>query len=127
MEEVPRRTSLVPLASPCFVLRLIGVETEALRLPGAGGGSFLLYGGTFARSSSVSLQNEDSHLPPSQPRASLNPAESDSLCEKATRYYPLLGEQQDTPEGAPQALKIELRVLGSLNQSALKGIFADPR
>ena len=30
MEEVPRRTSLVPLASPCFVLRLIGVETEAL-------------------------------------------------------------------------------------------------
>ena len=30
MEEVPRRTSLVPLASPCFVLRLVGVETEAL-------------------------------------------------------------------------------------------------
>ena len=30
MEEVPRRTSLVPLACPCFVLRLIGVETEAL-------------------------------------------------------------------------------------------------
>ena len=28
MEEVPRRTSLAPLASPCFVLRLIGVETE---------------------------------------------------------------------------------------------------
>ena len=30
MEEVPRRTSLVPLAFPCFVLRLIGVETEGL-------------------------------------------------------------------------------------------------
>ena len=28
MEEVPRRTSLVPLASPCFALILIGVETE---------------------------------------------------------------------------------------------------
>ena len=31
MEEVLRRTSLVPLASPCFVLRLIGVERELLR------------------------------------------------------------------------------------------------
>ena len=30
MEEVPRRTSLAPLASPCFVLRFIGVETEEL-------------------------------------------------------------------------------------------------
>ena len=30
LEEVPRRTSLVPLAFPCFVLCLIGVETEAL-------------------------------------------------------------------------------------------------
>ena len=30
MEEVPRRTSLVPLALPCFVLCLIGVETEGL-------------------------------------------------------------------------------------------------
>ena len=30
MEEVPRRASLVPLAFPCFVPRLIGVETEAL-------------------------------------------------------------------------------------------------
>ena len=30
MEEVPRRTSLVPLAFPCFVLRLIGMETEGL-------------------------------------------------------------------------------------------------
>ena len=28
MEEVPRRTSLAPLAFPCFVLCLIGVETE---------------------------------------------------------------------------------------------------
>ena len=28
MEEVPRRTSLVPLAFPCFLHRLIGVETE---------------------------------------------------------------------------------------------------
>ena len=30
MEEVPRRTSLVPLAFPCFVHCLIGVETEGL-------------------------------------------------------------------------------------------------
>ena len=30
MEEVPRRTSLVPLALPCFVLSLRGVETEGL-------------------------------------------------------------------------------------------------
>ena len=30
MEEVPRRASLVPLAFPCFVLSLIGVETEGL-------------------------------------------------------------------------------------------------
>ena len=28
LEEVPRRTSLVPLAFPCFVLRLIGLETK---------------------------------------------------------------------------------------------------
>ena len=55
LEEVPRRTSLVPLAFPCFVHCLIGVETkERFRLPGAGGGSFPLYGGTFARSYSVS-------------------------------------------------------------------------
>ena len=27
-EEVPRRTSLVPLAFPCFVLRLVGLETK---------------------------------------------------------------------------------------------------
>ena len=38
MDAVPRRTSLVPLASPCFVLCLLGVETErAFRLPGEGG------------------------------------------------------------------------------------------
>ena len=54
MEEVPRRASLVPLASPCFVLCLIGVETEGLLVPGVGGGSFPLYGGTFTRSYSVS-------------------------------------------------------------------------
>ena len=30
MEEVPRRTSLVPLVFPCFELCLIGVETERL-------------------------------------------------------------------------------------------------
>ena len=30
MEEVPHRTSLVPLAFPCFVLCLVGVETEGL-------------------------------------------------------------------------------------------------
>ena len=28
LDEVPRRTSLVPLAFPCFVLRLIGLETK---------------------------------------------------------------------------------------------------
>ena len=37
MEEVPRCTSLVPLAFPCFVLRLIGGNRRAFRLPGAGG------------------------------------------------------------------------------------------
>ena len=30
MAEVPRRTSLAPLASPRFVLSVIGVETEGL-------------------------------------------------------------------------------------------------
>ena len=30
MEEAPRRTSLVPLAFPCFLHCLIGVETEGL-------------------------------------------------------------------------------------------------
>ena len=30
LEQVPRRTSLVPLASPYFLLCLIGVETEGL-------------------------------------------------------------------------------------------------
>ena len=37
MEEVPRRTSLVPLAFPCFLHCLIGVETEGL-LDYQGGG-----------------------------------------------------------------------------------------
>ena len=51
MEEVPRRTSLVPLAFPCFVHSFNrGGNKERFRLPGAGGGSFPLYGGTFARS-----------------------------------------------------------------------------
>ena len=30
MEEVTRRTSLAPLVSPCFLLCLIGLETEEL-------------------------------------------------------------------------------------------------
>ena len=30
LEEVPRRTSLAPLAPPCFVLCFIGMETEGL-------------------------------------------------------------------------------------------------
>ena len=30
MEEVPRRTSLAPLATPCFLLCFIGVETEGV-------------------------------------------------------------------------------------------------
>ena len=38
MEEVPRRTSLAPLASPCFVLCLLRVEPEGLLdVPGKGG------------------------------------------------------------------------------------------
>ena len=40
MEEVLRRTSLVILAFPCFVLRLRGVETEAVLDYQAGRGSF---------------------------------------------------------------------------------------
>ena len=36
-KEIPRRTSLVPLASPCFVLCLVGFEREGFRLPGEGG------------------------------------------------------------------------------------------
>ena len=39
MEEVPPRTSLAPLASPCFVLCLIGVETEGLLHYGGKGGN----------------------------------------------------------------------------------------
>ena len=38
MEEVPRRTLLAPFASPCFVLRFTGMETEGrCRLRGEGG------------------------------------------------------------------------------------------
>ena len=55
MEEVPRRTSLVPLAFPCFcTLFNRGGNRRAFTLPGVGGGSFPLYGGTFARSYAVS-------------------------------------------------------------------------
>ena len=56
MEEVPRGTLLVPLASPCFVLGLTGVETEGLWIQTTRGGlwSFPLCGGTFTRSHSVS-------------------------------------------------------------------------
>ena len=55
MEEVPRCTSLVPIAFPCCLRCLIGVETERLLdYEGRAGGSFPLYGGTFARSYSVS-------------------------------------------------------------------------
>ena len=50
---VPR---LHPFALPCFVLCLIGVEAEGL-LDYQGGGRFPLYGGTFARSSSVSKKS----------------------------------------------------------------------
>ena len=56
MEEVPRRTSLVPLAFPLVsTLFNRGGNKERFRLPGAGGGSFPLYGGTFSRSYSVSI------------------------------------------------------------------------
>ena len=61
MEEVPRRTSLVPLAFPCVVLCLIRVETEGLLDTTRGGrGSCPLYGGTFVRSYSVSSFGADS-------------------------------------------------------------------
>ena len=57
MEDVLRRVSLVPLAFPCFVLCFgRGGNRRVFRLPGAGGGSFPLCGGTFARSYSVSKQ-----------------------------------------------------------------------
>ena len=45
------RTPCVPLFSTSF--NRVG-NKERFRLPGAGGGSFPLYGGTFARSYSVS-------------------------------------------------------------------------
>ena len=57
MEEVPRRTSLVPLAFPCFVLCLIGVDTEGLLdYQGRAGSISILYGETFVRSYSVSSE-----------------------------------------------------------------------
>ena len=46
------RTPCVPLFSTSF--NRVG-NKERFRLPGAGGGSFPLYGGTFARSYSVSI------------------------------------------------------------------------
>ena len=56
MEEVPCRTLLVPLASPCFCTSFNrSGNRSAFRLPGAGGVSFPLYAGTFARSYSVSI------------------------------------------------------------------------
>ena len=54
MEEVLRRTLLAPLASPCFLLCLIGVETEGLLDYQGRAGDHFPYGGTFARSYSVS-------------------------------------------------------------------------
>ena len=46
------RTPCVPLF--CTSFNRVG-NKERFRLPGAGGGSFPLYGGTFARSYSVSI------------------------------------------------------------------------
>ena len=50
---VPCRTSLAPLASPCFVLCLRGVEKEGLLYTRGGRGSCPLCSGTFAQSYSV--------------------------------------------------------------------------
>ena len=47
------RTPCVPLF--CTSFNRVG-NKERFRLPGAGGGSFPLYGGTFARSYSVSME-----------------------------------------------------------------------
>ena len=56
MEEVQRpylaRTACVPLFCTLFTK---GGSRRAFRLPGEGGGSFPLYGGTFAQSYSVSI------------------------------------------------------------------------
>ena len=49
------RTPCVPLFSTLFNR---GGSRRAFRLPGAGGGSFPLYGGTFARSYSVSKERK---------------------------------------------------------------------
>ena len=63
MEEVPRHTSLVPLASPCSILSLLSLKTEELfRLPGAGRGSFPLCGGTFARHIRCRQISDDSRM-----------------------------------------------------------------
>ena len=55
MEEIPRGTSLAPLASPCFLLCSMGVETEGLSDYQGRAGIIPFYGGTFARSYSVSI------------------------------------------------------------------------
>ena len=52
MEEILRCTYLAPLASRCFVLCLLRVETEGL-LDYQGRAGIKLYGGTIARSYSV--------------------------------------------------------------------------
>ena len=41
MEEAPRRTSLTPLACPCFLLCLVGLEAEGL-LDYQGGGAGMI-------------------------------------------------------------------------------------
>ena len=55
------RTPCVPLF--CTSFNRLG-NKERFRLPGAGGGSFLLYGGTFARSYSVSIYFNSLQIPP---------------------------------------------------------------
>ena len=52
------RTPCVPLF--CTSFNRVG-NKERFRLPGAGGGSFPLYGGTFARSYSVSIFGVNLH------------------------------------------------------------------
>ena len=59
------RTPCVPLFSTLF--SRYG-NRRAFRLPGAGGGSFPLYGGTFARSYSVSIIVENMSLIATVPR-----------------------------------------------------------
>ena len=72
--NVWRKYRVVPRAYPshpliCAYFHRVG-NKERFRLPGAGGGSFPLYGGTFARSYSVStilLQNRKVLVPVSVP------------------------------------------------------------